>query len=219
MYSTWELYGFPLMQMRISYRKHRHTLNRTELQHLRALGELVQTGTCSDLRSVTWLLPWRGEFRSLLQETSPVVLAYLLQHSSAPPMQRLAIWLLGCSCGTLGASVIANAARSGDVLIRREAARALQRKQGWVQLQSQLANDPDPRVRLLALQRPPRQYSHRLRTYLDQVQVQKVSGLRAALHVAFQPFTHSGRPPKSAEYIRTILQHIRALVHGVRPKA
>ncbi len=156
----------------------------------------------------------RDDFRGMLQYMSPTVFVFLLQRTSAAPMKRLAIWLLGRSPGTLGTSAIADAARNGRVLIRREAARALQRKHAWAQLRDLLADDEDARVRRFATQRSPQPYQQRLESFLGDVTPRETSGRRAALQVAADLASSPGRPPKSPQFIRYILEHIRALVSG-----
>ncbi len=86
MYRNWELYGFPLMRLRISYGGHKHRLHRRDLQYLRLLGQIVRRAPVEGSSTRGSLLPMRDDFRVMVQTMSPIVFAFLLQRTSAAPM-------------------------------------------------------------------------------------------------------------------------------------
>lgn len=161
-----------------------------------------------------WLVAHRADIRRILVHASPATLALVTERSHVLPFRRLVIWLLGRTGGKLGTSSLVNAARSDYVVLRREAVRALKRKQAWSDLREIAQRDPDERVRLLAQQTRPHDYTDRLAGFLGGVTPHACAGTTPVLTVAADLATRPGRPPKSRQFIRYILERIRRLVHG-----
>ena len=161
-----------------------------------------------------WLVSHRADFRRILVHVSPATLALMTDRSRVWPFRRLVIWLLGRTGGTLGTSSLAEAALTDNVVLRREAVRALKRKHAWSDLREIAQRDPDDRVRLLAQQTRPHVYTDRLAGFLGGVTPHECAGTTPVLTVADDLATRPGRPPKSREFIRYILERIRWLVHG-----
>ena len=93
------------------------------------------------------------QFRSMLREIEQADAAAGLiwcTKEPFPELNRLAIWLLGRSGGTLGASSVIEFYRHPDVRMRREVARALVRMRAWVELAHLATIDSDSQVRRLA---------------------------------------------------------------------
>ncbi len=144
---VYRVVGFALVPgTRMEYRGRRYVLRRSDIRHIKRLARLAVTAQRQ--RAHSWLLAHRGEFRSVLNSVPSVVLALVLLRTPNLDLQRLLIWLLGRRAGTLGIQAIASAARRGHPTIRREAARALRRKQGWAQLRELCSLTPtDERLR------------------------------------------------------------------------
>jgi hypothetical protein len=129
-------------------------------------------------------------------------------------MRRLAIWLLGRCQGPLGIKALAIAARDQELVVRREAARALKRKGGWAELRDLQAHDSDERIQMFARQTGPKPHPERLDQYLHDVTPQEVPAKHTPLQLNVSLRARPGLPPKSSQMIRYILERIRRLVHG-----
>ena len=206
--------GFPLQRgYAFRYRGKRWRIKAPDVQSIKLLIRLVESRP-DGVVDPCWLIPHRADFRSVLARVSRPALALVIERSRELPVRRLAIWLLGRAGGTTGTSTIAAAARSKNVVIRREAVRALKRKHAWSQLRTIAQRDPDARVRLLARQIRPHDYADRLSSYLGDVTPHDVVQTEPVLFVADDLASRPGRPPKSYHFIRYILERIRRLVHG-----
>ena len=208
------LYGLVFASSRFRYRGRTHPLPRESVRQLKKLARIADLADGGASGSPTWLLAYRGVFRDILENTSPAMLAWLVEQTGHVSLKRLAIWLLGRHDGTLGTLAIANAAQHPEVAMRREVARALKRKHAWSQLREIFADDPDDRVRRLAEQHSPPSHRDRLNTFLADVAPQKPSGQRTQLRMNVDMEAEPGRPPKSPQFIRYILEHIRLLVRS-----
>lgn len=206
--------GFPLRRGScFRYRGKRFLVTGRDVQSIKFLVRLVESRPAGAVDPF-WLISYRADFRHVLARVSPAILALVVERSRVLPVRRLAIWLLGRVGGTLGASSIAAAARSKNVVLRREVVRALKRKHAWSQLRDIAQRDPDTRVRLLARQTRPHDYEDRLSGFLKGVTPHEVVQTEPVLMVADDLASRPGRPPKSRHFIRYILERIRWLVHG-----
>jgi len=213
----YQLYGLELCGFThlagIYYRGRSFPFDLAAARQLRTLGHIVERREDESIE-VGWLLKYRNDFREMMQDMSPAVLAVVVERSRVPAMRRLAIWLLGRHTGTLGTKAIARHMGDSDVILRREVARALRRKQAWSEMRALQADDPDSRIRKLATQATPDAHQRRLRVFLDDISSRPVHSPRAPSTWNVDLSTAPGRPPKSEWLIRRLLEHIRLLVHG-----
>ena len=160
------------------------------------------------------LLAARPVLRGIERADAAAGLAWCLQFRF-PELNRLAIWLLGRSRGTLGAASVVAYRRHPDVHIRREVARTLVRMRAWNDLRRMAAIDSDPQVRRLAAPREKQSFASRFAALA-------ASGITAARPSAEPGPTplvwnvppDAGRPPKAASWIRHILERIHHLLRG-----
>ncbi len=132
-----------------------------------------------------------------------------------PELNRLAIWLLGRSGGTLGAASVIEFYRHPDVRMRREVARALVRMRAWRELDHMAAIDSDPQVRAPG-------HTPRKKDFAARFAALAASGITPAQHsespgpmpLVWDVAPDAGRPPKNASWIRAILERIHRLLGG-----
>jgi hypothetical protein len=206
--------GFPLCAgYRFRYRGRSFRVTRHDVRSIKVLVALFESRPRGEVDPY-WLVSHRADLRRILAHVSPATLALITRRSRVLPFRRFAIWLLGRTGGKLGTSSLSDAALTDHVVLRREAVRALKRKQAWSALREISQCDPDERVRVLARQTRPHDYVERLAGYLGDVAPRAVPQTRPALIVATDLRSRPGRPPKSPYFIRYVLERIRWLVHG-----
>jgi len=161
-----------------------------------------------------WLMRFREQVRDIEWDGQRAALTYVVLVTRDPAVRRLAIWLRGRCGGTLGTRVISRFAFAPDMLLRKDATRALKRMHAWSTLREVAQFDSVPRIRRMARQSPPKPYTSRLSSFLGNVTPRKQSCGDVRLKIAESVDFSSGRPPKSSWWIRIMLERIRSLVRG-----
>jgi len=162
------------------------------------------------------LLALRKEFRAIQRNCPVTGLVWCVERGDTDTL-RLAIWLLGRVGNRYATSVVAAQSRDDDVRIRKVAAKALRRMEAWAELREIAVREDDPVVRRIAMsaETPPREFSERMGTFLDN-DVEVVETPDEASPGAKSLYVNTtigdGTPPKSRWYIRLILERIRWLV-------
>jgi hypothetical protein len=167
----------------------------------------------------TWLLPRRTWLRAIYQaDAAPALRYYLL--SCSRELKPLVVWLLGRSTQPSHLYGLPAFAQDELPIVRRHAARALRRLEGWSSLAEAARRFPDDqRLQWYAhasiIKRP---YEERLRNFakfVDSSQAAAAEG-PSRMPLWFADLDWLRRPPKSVEYIRRMLRRIQRLVHGRR---
>ena len=162
------------------------------------------------------LVRLRKEFRSIIAARPIGGLVCCLSDPDTE-LRKLAIWLLGRCSGGATVTAVKFLRSSEDPSIRRQVAKALQRMGEWTELHSMATRDDDPRVRCQASNlsnTTRRSYSDRLRQYVQHVGGEVFEPGRYSSHMPvflLEP-VGAGKPAKSRQWIRRILEHIRQLV-------
>jgi len=156
------------------------------------------------------LLASRPRFRDIIRHERITGLFWCVE-SREPDVVRLAIWLMGRIRAGVPISEIMPYCHSPDLRIRREVARALRRLNAWAELRA-IAEDDDPRVRQLAVQRPAAPFATRLARVTIAAAAPEAPRARPAFFARL-PFGPE-RPLKTPEFIRAMLERIRQLVRG-----
>lgn len=206
--------GIPLrIGYAFRYQGRRYRLWGNDIDGLRCLADMAVPSSPEEQAVPLW--KQRHELRGILHTTSPAALALLLERARSRRLRRLAICLLGHTDGHLGTKALTKIARSKDVRICRDAARALRHKQAWPELQNIAQLSSDERLRALA--RPPirRTYRERLNGFLTDVEPQPISQSSRELVVDVDLAKRRGRPPRTRAMIRLVLERIRRLVRGL----
>jgi hypothetical protein len=167
----------------------------------------------------TWLLPRRRLFRAMNHVSAAPALRYYLL-SCSRELKPLVVWLLGRSTHPAQLFGLPVFAQDDSPMVRRHAARALRRLEGWPSLAEAARRFPDDeRLQWYAhasiIKRP---YEERLRNfakYVDSSKAEEAAG-PSRMPLWFADLDWLRRPPKSVEYIRRVLRRIRRLVHGRR---
>ncbi len=135
-----------------------------------------------------------------------------------PELNRLAIWLLGRSGGTLGATEVVAFYRHADVQMRREVARALMRMRAWSELRHMAIIDTDPQVRRLATPAKKREFATRFAALAAAgVTPARQSPAPGPMPLVWNVSSDAGRPPKPGWWLRQVLERIHRLLRGEAP--
>lgn len=179
------------------------------LKHLGTIYDLCATTVDSNC-----LIQARPLIRDIQRWNSSATLALVVSQAKDPTMRILAIWLRGRCGGTLGTKIVSQFAKYPDFKTRKEVARALRRMSGWQTLDEMAADDSSERVRNLATCKPARPIVDRISRFMNHVSWRAVPDAKKDVFVAADVDYRHGKPPKSADLIRVILQRIRRLLNG-----
>jgi len=208
MYGSWALRGY-----RFYVGPKRFVLRAGGVRTLELLAEMVEKWL--DAERPARLVSLRAQIREIEHMACRAALCLAIESTADERLRRLAIWLRGRCRGTLGTSIVARYRTSPDPAIRKEVARALMRMDGWAELRQMEREDPDPRVRRMAVQPSPRPYAARLDSFVRCVPRLDVEPDETPLIVAPDVDPAAGRPPKPAWLIGMILERIHRLVSGL----
>jgi hypothetical protein len=164
-------------------------------------------------RLPTSLLGHRVGFRWIRGCKPYAGLMWCFLHPQRPEEQRLAAWLLGCCGGPTHGKCLYLQAGWCSLVVRREIAKALRRIGLWRELRNLASSESDKRIRRLA-QLEARNFKKILRKW----QVPPSEAVSPPDR-AFELFVELGPNPyrpKTAHFIRRLLEHIRALLAGAR---
>jgi hypothetical protein len=208
----------PLNQVKFAGR--RYSLTPADHQVTEWLNDLIQWWHLSRVQSDSpiRLVRFRGEFRGIIAST-PV--GGLVSCLSDPDKEsrKLAIWLLGRCARRRAIVAVATLKCDPDPVVRRHVAKALKRMSAWSELYRMATRDDDSHVRCaansfsVATRRP---HSDRLRQFVQHGGGAMFEPGRYTSHMPvfmLQP-VGPGKPAKSRDWIRRILQHIRELVRS-----
>jgi hypothetical protein len=169
------------------------------------------------------LIKFRAQFRRVIQ-AQPIggLVSCLIE--AHPGVRKLAVWLLGhCDVGR-SATALSELRSAKDASLRRQVAKALRRMGKWVELQSMAIYDPDDRVRRIAGSQArfhQRSHGDRLRNYVTHGGRELIQPgtyvSRMALFIS--PSVGAGKPAKTRQWIRRLLEHIQELVRRSRGRA
>lgn len=179
------------------------------LKHLVSIYELCQTTGDRNC-----LIRVRPLIRDTERLNSGATLSLVVSQAKDPALRILAIWLRGRCGGTLGTKIVSRFANDLDFKTRKEVARALRRMSGWQTLDEMAADDPIKRIRNMATCKPARPIVERIARFMNHVSRRSVPPAKKDVFVAANVDYRHGKPPKSAELIRVILQRIRRLLNG-----
>jgi len=157
----------------------------------------------------------RGEIRHVRRTHCRAALTHLIEMTPQTPRLRLiAIWLRGQCGGYLGTELLAKLSTDEDEAIRAKVAGALQRMSGWSVLEGMARHDPSPRIRRIASQRMPCGFQSRLRRFTDHTPALPFKAAETPLYLSPRFEISRAAQPKSIEFIRHVLERIRALVRS-----
>lgn len=162
------------------------------------------------------LVRFRDDFRQIVR-SRPIIGLMGCLFVQDLEVRRLAIWLLG-RCGRCrNVGLIAKFRTHPDRSVRKEVARALRHMNAFRELTEFVASENDPRIRRLATLPPRDSYQRRMGRYLEQ-DVERVAvgpiPSHSRMPLRFFVSIGSGKPAKTVEFIRRILEDIRRLVRG-----
>jgi hypothetical protein len=164
-----------------------------------------------------WLLPYRATFRKLIRHDAAPALRYYLADCPTE-MTPLAVWLLGRTADRFRLYGLEEFAYSRSPLARRHAARALRRLEAWPHLESIARRYPNDRrlqwyARASIIKRP---HAERLRNFAGHVDATHAAAAKgpSRMPLWFKNVDWIRRPPKTAAYIRHLLQHLHGLIRG-----
>ena len=154
------------------------------------------------------LITLRDDFREISHRRYVAGMFLCVDHPIVES-RRLGIWLLGRTRAVAAISEVARFMNSSDVLVRREAARALRRLGAWAILRAAAASDPDERVRRLATPLRPRPFASRLQQVVSSLTSDSARSRQTTMPLYVQLPIGPGRAAKTAAMIRAILERIR----------
>lgn len=160
------------------------------------------------------LVVMRPIIRQFLARRPVYLLLEILGGSYSSALTCLAIWLAGrCESRRLRGFLV-RFTTSENRRIRKEAVRALRRKQDWATLRRMAKTEPDPHIRRMSAGRPRRPFEENLAWFLrGKAPVSPVHLRRSVVLTSdYQP--GSGLRPKPVSLIRRLLARIARLARG-----
>ena len=162
------------------------------------------------------LLAWRDDFRCVAHDQPLAGLVWCLVHGDEQT-RRLAVWLLGRCGDSQGISPVACYRWRSERKLRLTVAKALHRLRARAQLHQMALSESDPWLRDFAAARAIRSFDSQLSGFVGHdAKRGEAAGEAYASRMIFilnvDPLVT--RRPKSAEYIRRLLEHIRELLRG-----
>lgn len=163
-----------------------------------------------------WAIRARPILRKLQNEHARSALNLVISKTPNPTILILAIWLRGRCGGSLGTPAIARFARHADLQLRKEVARALKRMGAWCELDQMAKVDASARIRQIASLRSSRPFRDRVQKFSTHV-AYRPSDEHSSKHlfVAENVVLGKGRPARSRELLRVLLERIRSLIRGI----
>ena len=160
------------------------------------------------------LVTFREEFRRIANQQRIGGLIECLQQPDLDVV-RLAIWLIARAHTSVAIWAISPFSQSRDVRVRYEAARALRRLGAWAELRSMMQHESNHRVRRLATAPMPKSFDKRFERFAGHApSAAQPDAPCRTIQLFTRVSTESGRPAKSPEFIRVILERIQRLVRG-----
>lgn len=164
------------------------------------------------------LLALRGDFRQIMQHTESAPALQIYRHNINPMIRAIAIWLLSRHANRFVLLGIEERRDDFSPMVRKRVARALRRLEAR-ELLAEMADayPEDVAVQWYAHFQPnPKTYSQRLENFVNSVGRNQATPVveKTRMPLWFRDEYWSGTPPKSLEYIRTLLKRIHSLVHG-----
>ncbi|MGI9456054.1 MAG: hypothetical protein ACR2NU_05795 [Aeoliella sp.] len=194
---------------------------RFDLAALRFLRQLVvyrDSLVFSDRTTNTWLLPFRKDFRHLISGTPDKgIQKFLEERPPDSPCYALAVSLLGRCSDRYETYCLENVPADHDPQSRRHFARALRRTESWPRLARLAGKFPSDKFIARMLYAPHRgKFQHRLERFIEHVD--KSHAAEATLAPRMPLWQRDAEweetPPKSASWMRCVLQRIRQWVRG-----
>ena len=160
------------------------------------------------------LIRYRRDFDKLAADQPIAGLVLCLIHGSEES-RRIALWLLGRSGNSKVIPILRLFASHSRRRLRLAAVHALRRLRARAELVEIAAYDADPVIRQLAGSATQRTFASHLQRFVND----DLSGVPRVSEREPQPLLwnvsdSAGRPPKSTEIIRTILERLRNLLRG-----
>jgi hypothetical protein len=206
-------FGFPVKQdYRFRLRGRRYSVGAAGVRTLKLLACMYRACATNDDRN--WPLRLRRQIRKVETLDATAVLCLVVERTRHPLLRILAIWLRGRCGGTLGTASIARFANDPDDATRKEVARALRRMQAWGPLQEMADGETDPRIQRLATAPASKPYAQRLANFTKRIACLPATTSGQPLFVSPELDLTQGWPPKSASFIRMILERIHRLLTG-----
>ena len=167
--------------------------------------------------SATSLLRFRPQFRELIESRPTRVLAHIIRATEIEFARRLAIWLLG-RCGHRWPSTVEAVAQyitDSPPRLRKEAVRCLVRLGAWSQFDPIDWRESHPRIRNYVCRPAARPFESRLARFTGNAPRTTVDPPDRPLVLA-PGVSLDETPPKSASWIRLLLEHIHRLLQPIR---
>jgi hypothetical protein len=192
------------------------------LQRIESAGEVAAAKSAGDSSKRTWLLPFRGELREILDgfdsrcnnSEVDIVRYYLL--TCPRPMIAICVWLVGRFSDRMHLYELKKFRYDPSPQVRRHVARALRRLEAWKFLQDMAERNPDDaRIQWYATAGTTHgPFELRLRKFALNVDDSHAGEVATPSRM---PFWASDKlwyqtPPKSILYIRRMLRRIQRRV-------
>ncbi|MCO6047503.1 hypothetical protein NG895_26670 [Aeoliella sp. ICT_H6.2] len=167
-----------------------------------------------------WLLAFRNDFRQILFDEPAVnfpLARYLRDCPPERPGYCIAMWLLGRCAERTKSYGLAKLTDGDSPRIRRHLALALRRVESWPRLRRLAAEHPDDEFLTRLLSDASRQsFDRRLHRFSEHVDHshEAEAALASRMPLWIRDTNWSGKPPKTASWIRVILKRIRYWVRG-----
>lgn len=164
------------------------------------------------------LVELRHDFR-LIISLRPIGGLLCCLRSPNDELRLLAVWLLGRCASGAAVNAVKSLSEDSNARIRREVVRAFQRMAEWTELQAMAKYDQDARVCTQATtssMTTKRPYAARLNRFMRHIRGEHFEPGHYSSHMPVfmvQP-VGPGKPAKSRDFIRRILEHIRELVRS-----
>jgi hypothetical protein len=165
----------------------------------------------------TWLIPFRDEFRALVEHgAAPVIARHLLNGDRE--LRALHIWLLSQFADRYRLISIDRFASDPSPVVRKHVAKALRRLGAWHQLDLMAkANPENDRIQWFAFApTTTRGFTERLQSFKVHVDDSHKPAAHESSRMEYwslhKPW--QGNPPKSIQFIRNILLRIRQILRG-----
>ncbi len=164
------------------------------------------------------LLLLRDDFRQVMEHPQSVGVLQRSLNDINPLIRAIAVWLLSKHANRFMLLGIEDSRFDYSPMVRKRVARALRKLQARELLQEMADEYPDDEtVQWFAIWKAnPKTYQQRLENFVSTVdQTNAEPTYRPSrMPLWFRDEYWSGSPPKSIEYMRTLLKRIQALVHG-----
>lgn len=187
-------------------------------QFLLELADYLRNLPADSSGTVYCLLPFRGDFRSILRHQPCAGLGDFLSNSSAEnPCFLVAIWLLGRCANRQLSYNIDRLPADRDANSRRHFARSLARVESWPRLRQLAADYPDDEFVTSVLSGTHTDTFDRRLTrfskHVDQTHAAEAA-VASQMPLWFRDHQWARTPPKNPGWIRRMLERIKGWVRG-----